>query len=99
MAEREAGGVIKSWAGLSGIDDDGNGFIDFTGDDGCPDPAETPDAAEIGFNGTDPYFPLMVYDNGEDSTIAYCSLTKTFRRMFKLLKPQVFAIPWGHMPI
>ena len=80
MAEREVGGVLKSWAGLSGIDDDGNGFIDFTGNDGCPDPAETPDAAEINVNGSDPYFPFTVYDNGEDSTTAYCSLTKTFRR-------------------
>lgn len=47
LAERE-GGDIKSWAGLSGIDDDGNGFPDFNGDDGCSDPAETPDFAEIG---------------------------------------------------
>jgi len=48
MAERE-GGDIKSWAGLSEIDDDGNGYPDFIGDDGCSDPAETPDPAEIGF--------------------------------------------------
>jgi len=104
MAEREAGGVIKSWAGLSGIDDDGNGFTDFIGDDGCPNPADpedsddsvkTPDPAEITFNGSDPYFPLIAYDNGEESTISYCSLTKTFRRYVQTVEAAGVRNPLG----
>jgi len=79
MAEREDGSM-KSWSGSSGVDDDGNGYTDFIGDDGCSDPAETPDPAEIGFNGSDPYFPSIAYDNGDDATVPYCGLTKTFRR-------------------
>ena len=94
MAERETGD-IKSWAGLSGVDDDGNGFADFIGDDGCSDPAETPDPAEIGFNGSDPYFPLIAYDNGGDNTLSYCSLTKTFRRYVQTVEAAAVRSPLG----
>ena len=94
MAERE-GSDIKSWAGLSGIDDDGNGLIDFNGDDGCTDAVKTPDPAEIGFNGSDPYFPLIAYDNGEDNTLSYCSLTKTFRRYVQTVEAAAVRSPLG----
>jgi beta-lactamase superfamily II metal-dependent hydrolase len=94
LAEREAG-VIKSWAGLSEIDDDGNSFIDFNGNDGCSDPAETPDSMEIGYDGTDPYFPTLAYDNGEDAFTSYCDLTKTYRRYVQTVQAAGIRIPLG----
>ncbi len=85
LAEWE-GGVIKSWPGLSGVDDDGNGLTDFSGDDGCSSPAKTPDSAEIGQGGTDPYFPAVAFDNGEESFDSYCSTSKTFRRYIQTVE-------------
>lgn len=78
LAESE-GGEIRSWPGLSWVDDDQNGYTDFYGDDGCSDPVEIPDFREIGYGGTDPYFPAVAFDNGEETFTSYCSTSKSFR--------------------
>ncbi|MCP4897568.1 MAG: MBL fold metallo-hydrolase [bacterium] len=90
-------GSIENYPGTADHDDDGDGKTDFDGDDGCgADAIEVPDPQEIGYGGTDPYFPQMAaFDNEEEGTTTYCNLSKTFRRYIQSVTSGGVRFPLG----
>jgi len=97
LGDRISDGSLASYAGTAGVDDDGDGSPDFEGDDGCgANAVERPDPEELGSGGTDAYLPrLAALDNGEESTTAYCSLSKTYRRYVQTVEAAGLRVPIG----